>query len=235
MLSTKEIHRHTPPWRKDDGAPVFLLRAGSVIDRAMVEAELAGEHQAGRIFAFEFLEAFRQGVTALGSADDAAYLIGLAEAEAALEGSEALPEGEAKTLAEARVELGKYWPDYRALLAQQARRLEIAPIIALRRFCTGWENVAAPFVRGPDGLLSLDALARLDPLDMRSAGSAAYGLLYPKDLAGNSPQPSQSDESLPLSTADEPSKKDGKSTGKDGRKTPASSSPSGSGASSTSG
>jgi hypothetical protein len=220
MLSTKDAQRHTPPWFKGEGSPTFLVRAGSVIERAQIEAELAGEHLAGRVFAFEMLDAYRKGVTALlEPGDDRDQLLALADAET---GGEPLPADEAKLLADARAELARHWPPYRDLMGRMARRKEIAPIIALRRFCVGWENVTeVTFARGPDGFVPLDVLARLDPLEMLSAGNFAYGLLYPGEMEGNSQRPSQSDESPPPSTSDAPSKAGGRSKGRGGRRTPA--------------
>ena len=52
-LSTSAPVRWSPPWREGAaGAPVYLIRAGSVIEREMLEAELAGEHRAGKVFDF---------------------------------------------------------------------------------------------------------------------------------------------------------------------------------------
>jgi len=217
MLSTKDAQRHTPSWLSGEKAPVYLIRPGSVIERSLVEAELAGEYQAGRVFAFELLEAFQKGVRALLPDDpEADQLVSLAAAEA---GGETLSAEEARQVADARVALGEHWPDYRALNARIARRKEIAPVLALRRFCVGWENVEVPFARGPDGLVTLDALARLDPLEMLSAGNHAYGLLFPGELEGNSPPPSQSDDGPTTSTSDAPSPAAGKSKARSGRKT----------------
>ncbi len=222
MLSTKEAKRHTPPWLKKEDAPVYLLRSGSVIERSLVEAELAGEYQAGRVFAFELMEAFRSGiVTLLGQTADADQILGLAGAELALEKGETLPPDEAKMLDEAREELARHWPPYRSIVARQSRRKELAPVIAFRRLCVGWENVSATFQKGPDGLIPLALLEEIDPLELISAGNAAYGMLYPSEAdEGNSRRPSPSDEAPRPLTSRAP-KAAGKSTGKGGRKTPA--------------
>ncbi|USI71616.1 hypothetical protein [Sphingomonas morindae] len=219
MLSTKDAQRHTPAWLSGDQAPVFLVRCGSVIERGQIEAELTAEHRAGRVFAFELLAAFRAGVLALAEPEDRDQLIAIADAEAALEGGEQLPAAEAKLLMEAKTALAEHWPDYRDLVARMARRREIAPIVALRRFLVGWENIPTPFALGPDGRVPLELLAWLDPLEMLSAGNFAYGLLYPGELEGNSPPLSPSDESPRPSPSDEPSKAAGKSRARSGRKT----------------
>lgn len=240
MLSTKAAKRHTAGWMTHLGAeaPVFLIRPGSVIERAQLEAELTGEYGAARVFAFDLSKAFREGVEALCDSDDAARLVGIADAEAALPEGEALPKEEASILREARAELAKHWPAYRALRTRMALRTEVAPIIALRRFCVGGERVMGmdgkpiTFERGPDGFLMLDEIGRIDPFQMLDAGNAAYQLLYPEeDLRGNSQQPSQSDESQPLSTSDASSTKDGGSPARSGKKTRSASSRRKSGAS----
>lgn len=219
-ISSKDAVRFTPGWQQGDGAPVYLLRAGSVIDRAQLEAELAGEHNAGRVFAFELMEAFRTGVLQLlGSGDDAGQVLAIAAAEMALQPGEKLPDDEARTLAEARDVLAQHWPDYRAIRSRQSRRQEMAPLLAFRRFCIGWENVSAPFTRGPNGLVTDEALGQIDPLELIAAGGHAFGLLYPTDQEGNSQRPSQSGDGPKISKSDAPSKAVGKSPARGGRKT----------------
>lgn len=234
MLSTKNAERFIPEWLKGQpGAPVYLLRRGDVLERASLEAELTGEYQAGRVFSFELLEAFTGGVKALADPDDHERLIALAHAEAG--GADDLALDEKQLLADAKAELARYWPAFRDLTARMNRRREFAPLLAFRRFCVGWENVSAPFSRGHDGLVAPEALIRLDPLELASAGHQAYGYLYPGDQEGNSEQPSPSDESPLPSTSDAPPPAAGTSTGSGGKKTPERRSRRGSGASSTSG
>ena len=171
MLSTKEAQRHTPPWLKAADAPVYLIRSGSIIERAQIEAELAGEHQAGRVYTFELMEAFRSGIVALlGDTEDANQILSIAGAELALEKGESLPPDEAVTLSEARDELSRHWPPYRAVTSRQARRKEIAPIIALRSLVRGlgecrdafraWRRRSDPLGRPRPARFSRDAQRR---------------------------------------------------------------------------
>jgi hypothetical protein len=188
LLDTKTPLRWTPPWRENDAdAPVYLIRAGSVIEREQVEAELAGEHRAGRVYAFQIQAAFSKGVDTLLADDEAgaARLKEVVGAEAGLKDGETLPEDEAAMLAAARDVLAEHYPPYRALLAQEQRREAMAPIVAFRRFVVGWENVAAVYARGPDGLVKLTSLEGVDAFEMRLAGRTAYGLLYGGGAAGN--------------------------------------------------
>ena len=130
------------------------------------------------------------------------------------------------TLDGARAIAIQYWPDYAELVAQMQRRELMLPIVAFRRFCTGWENVSAPYQRGLGGFVADASLKGLDPLQMRVAGIEAYNLLYLDPSAEkNSAAPSPSSDSPPTSGSGAPSAPDGKSAATDGQKTPPSSSP----------
>jgi hypothetical protein len=148
---------------------------------------------------------------------------------------DALDPRERQQLIDARAVLSEHWPEYRELRAQAARREALIPLLAFRRFCTGWENVAEPFERGPDGLVSLAAIGKLPALELRTVGTFAYRLLSPAGELGNFARPSSSDSGPATSSSDAPSPVAGKSPAKGGKKTPASRSRRGSGASSTSG
>lgn len=233
-LSTREPQRFTPLWRQSEAEPpVFLLRAGSVIERATLEAELAGQYQAGRVFAFELLQAFADGVNHLLAGDEGRHeVLALAQSEA---GGETLAPAEAQMLAEVRDVLAEHWPAYRALRTRMERRREIAPILAFRRFCVGVENVGIAFARGADGLVKLDVVGAIDPLELMAAGNASYAALYAGDQSGNSPRPSKSVEGQTISNSGAASSGDGTSPAGGGRKARSSRSRRGSGRSSTSG
>lgn len=202
-LSTKEPVRWTPPWREGDAtAPVYRLRAGSVIERSQLEAELAGEYRAGRTQEFEWLAAFEEGVNALlaGDPDGAARLVELARADGTDDLTDPVEKG---LLAEARETLAENWPAYRALVAREQRRQEMAPLVAFRRFCVGWDGEDMPaFVKSPDHQVSLDVMAKLSPLDIKVAGITVYGMLYGGTESPNSEAPSPSDEGPQSSTSD---------------------------------
>lgn len=235
MIATDTVtpHRFTPQWREEEAAaPVYLLRAPSVIERGQIEAELSGEHAAGRVFGFELLAAFRNGLHALLEGDpDLDHLVELVDREA---DGETLAVEDRQALIEARAVLVRHWPEYRELCAQRDRRREIAPIVVFRRLCTGWENVDVPFSRGSDRLIPDGTLMRIDPLEMTAAGNFGYGLMYGAADERNFPPPSPSAED-PVTSSSDTSRADGTSKDKDGRKTRASRSRRGSGASSTSG
>lgn len=188
----------------DPTAPAFYLRAGSVIERDMLEAELAGEYRAGQVYGPEYATAFAEGVTVL-MADDPGRdtLLALAAAEKALAPGQRLASDEEQLLKRARELVTEHWPDYRALIAQANRRHQILPLVAFRRFCTGWENIeeALPFATGPDRLVTLAAAGSIPSLLMKLAGLHAFGMLYAGGQAKNSEAPSKSGEAPPTSTS----------------------------------
>ncbi|WP_010218848.1 hypothetical protein [Sphingomonas sp. PAMC 26621] len=226
VTSTTETVPFTPAWLEGKpNAPVFNLRAASVIERGQMEAELAGPHRAGRILGYELMIAIRSGIATLLADDPELDRVqGLIEAEAANE-TDDFTEEDKRVLVEMRAVLAEHWPEYRDLVAQLERRNQIAPIVALRRFCTGWDNVVTdagdpvPYARGRDGQITEESLAKLQPLELLVAGNRAYSLQYGADQAGNSPRPSQSDDGPTTSRSDAPSTADGKSASGAGKRT----------------
>lgn len=219
LTSTKAqvADRYTPPWhRNEEKAPVYLLRAGTVIEREQLEAELAGALLAGPVWPWELQEAVLAGFRELGG-EDAEALIALAEADqaGALES-----DAEKRQLAEALEILAQYWPPYRRLREQQARRNALIPAIAFRHFCVGWENIDPPFKRGFDQKLTAEAMGLVDPLDLRAAGMRAYNLQYGGGEEKNSDAPSKSGDVPEISNMGAPSLTDGSSGEPDMQKTP---------------
>lgn len=251
LTSTSETVRFTPASRAGEPTPpVYLLRAGSVIERGQLEAELAGPYRAGRVYGFELREAIQSGVATLLAGDaeqDRLFALVAQEEEEMTAAMEAAAQGrdvpasslsadDQRALADLRRILAEHWPDYRELVAQLERRRELAPVLAFRRFCTGWENVKAPFALGPDRQVSDAALRGVAELDILSAGNHAYSLLYAGGQEGNSAPPDASASGPATSSSDAPSPAaGGTSPGNDGRRTRAPRSRRGSGASSTSG
>lgn len=224
LLSTSAPLRFTPEWRQEEEVqPVYLLRAGNIIERELLEAELAGEHRAGRVSQLELRTVFCDGVATLLKDSDAAGQI----IELVMQDEGDLDATSRQLLFEAREVIEAHWPEYRALKSQAERRAAILPIVAFRQFCTGWENVEdrdgepLAFKRAPDGQVSLEAMAKLMPIDVKLAGYKAYNLLYATDQVGNSARPSKSDDGQQTSHSDAPSPGDGKSQDSDGEKTPA--------------
>lgn len=179
----------------------FMLRAGDVIERGELEAELT-EFGAGRVYDFQLKEAFEAAVAALlkDTPDDVERI---REISAMVEeGAEVSPEDRALLDAAIAV-VQTAWPAYRALTKQAARRSELIPTLAFQRFCTGWEGKDLPDVRkGMDGLVTLDVMQELPPYLLRAAGMRAYQLLWVVGSVGNSARPLQSDKSQQRSTSD---------------------------------
>ena len=215
----------TPEWRKgDDNPATFLLRAGTVIEREMMEAELAGELLAGPVWPWELHEAILSGFRELGG-EGAETLISLAEADqaGALESEE-----EKQQLAEAIAILARHWPPYKRLRQQQTLRNGLLPAVAFRHFCVGWENVPhaqegealAVYAAGFDKCVTADAMEQIDPLDLRAAGLRAYSLQYGGGEEKNSAAPSKSADDPAISTMGAQSKTDGSSEASTIPKTP---------------
>lgn len=193
LTSTTEAVEFRVPWRTDDPkAPVFFLRAGSVIERGQMEAEIAGPHRAALVHGFELRAAVKNGITTLlGDDPEHESLIALfdteleheiAKGEAQGKGQEPpadpLSAEDRQKIAAVHSILGEHWPEYRELQAQMQRRRQIMPIVALKRFCT---NIVAPgltFARSFDGQVSEATLAALQPMEMMFAGDRAYTLQY---------------------------------------------------------
>lgn len=248
LTSTVETTPFTPPWlcNKDGtpqgGAPVYHLRAAGVIERGQMEAELAGPYRAGRVLGFELRQQMQAGVQVL-LADDPdldRVLATVAEAgEAELEGRQ-LGGEDTQLLKDVAAVLTEHWPEYRDLVARAERRREIAPIVALRRFCVRWENVTddagepVEFAKGPDGFVAEKALGRLSQFEMLIAGNRAYSLQYAGTEAKNLPRPGSAAKDPQISNSGGTSKAAGKSAKPAGTKTRASRSPRKSGQSSTS-
>ena len=232
---------YTPPWMCDDagnakpGAPILHLRAGDVIERGQMEAELSGPHRSAQVWGFELRQAVRGGVIALLADDpDLDRLLGLIDAEGEGE-TETLSAADRALLASVRKVLAECWPGYRDLVAQLERRRAIAPIVALKRYCVGMEIEGVTFELGRDGQVSDATMSQLEPFLISVAGNRAYELQQPRGLEGNSPRPSPSDASPKPSGSASRSKGGGKSPARVGRKTRVSRSRRGSGPSSTSG
>lgn len=217
LTSTSPAHaiRWSPDWLIGDDKPVFHLRAGNVLEREMMEAELAGVHMAGEVWAYELREAIISGFRALAG-DAADELVGLTVAQF---GGEPLDAIDQAKLAETLTQLAQHWPAYRLLLAQQHRRNAMIPLVAFRRFCCGWENVGADFAKGVDGLVELEPLSAIDPLVLKLAGLEAWNMQHGGGQRKNSDAPSNVADAPVTSNSGAESTEAGSSTGKGTRKT----------------
>lgn len=208
-LTTGAVERFTPPWAEAAAPRVFLLRAGSMVERAQLEAELAGEYMAGEVWPFELEAVFAEGLGAIADAEDAERILSIVAQEAA---GEPVDDSDRALLAQARDLIKQHWPAYRALLAQEQRRQELAPVLAFRRFCTGWEGVDAKY-EARAGLVTDAAMKAVNPLELRAAGLRAFRMLYATgaDAEKNFAAPSPSSDGQPISGSADPSKAGGAS------------------------
>jgi hypothetical protein len=227
LTSTTEPVAYRVPWRAEDPtAPRFLFRSGSVIERCQMEAELSGIHNAGRVSGYELRQASRRGIEALFAGDpEFDRMIELVEAEA-LPDAPPTSEDDKLLLAELHKLLNDNWPDYRDLIAQANRRRELAPIVALRRFCVGVEGSDVRgnpivFARGRDGMVAEATLVAIDSVELMVAGNHCYGLQYglAESAEKNSGPPPASGADPATSPSAGTSRAAGKSKATGGKKT----------------
>lgn len=238
----------TPKWYPPGEGPIFMIRAGDLAERQMLEAELEGQHDAGRVYRLDIEAAFDAGCERLladapeelaalqellaqereiekHNSDLFVQALGVAEADRVAfiaESSRHLPDGDRQQLAEVRRLIREHWPDYRALLAQQARREALVPLLCFKRFCTGWEGVDLDFAAGVDGQVTDDSARAVRANDLQAAGLHAYGLLYAADVKAtekNSSARSKSVARRRRSTSGASSRKAGSSQAKGGSRT----------------
>jgi hypothetical protein len=199
IRASKEPVAWPVPWNLKQ---TFFFRAGDVIERAELEGDLDGEHRSRAVYPFELQAAFEEGITALLGADspDGAEFIALSASEAA---GETIAPAQAAQLEAVRETLIGQWPPYKALKAREARRLNIVPVQAFIRYCTGWQGEGLPeFKKGRDGMVSLTLLSDIPDLVLRAGGAFAYSLQYASGETKNSGAPLPSDKGPPTSTSD---------------------------------
>jgi hypothetical protein len=204
-LSTSEPVRFTPPFMAGKAdAPVFLIRPGSVVERAQLEAALAAPpYNAGRVFPWDLADAAADAARALL---DGEYLGQVLDALAAMKASLGvgdLPDEQRQLLVGIDDALTTEWPEYAALRQQEARRNELLPLLCAQRFLVGWEGIEAPFTRGKDGRASDDALRILGQFFLPLVGREAYRLLYAEEQRPLSQPPSKSGPGPAISPAAE--------------------------------
>ncbi len=223
-ISTTEPVRFTPPWMAaDEGAPVFLIRAGSVVDRAQLEAALAGPpYNAGRVYPWDLADTAADAARALLDGDALGQVLEALGAMKASMGLAALADDQRQLLVAVDEALMTAWPEYAALRQREARRDEFLPLLAAQRFLVGWENLPAEFVTGKDGRPTDDTLRALGQFFLPLVGREAYRLLYAEDQRPLSPPPSKSGlapRTSPAADAPRSAAKAGKSMAKSGAKT----------------
>ena len=196
-ISAKQPIRWQADWdvKSADGA-VFYYRAATVTERELFEAEAAG-YRAGRVFPWDLTNQFFVGLGAL-LPEDPESVDRLSDVHRRSVYGEDLNATEQAELDQVSDALIQHWPGYRLLIEQSARRDAVMPILAVRRFVCGWENVAdekgvaVPFSRGLDGMVPEQSLRSITPLTLKSLGMEIYSNLYATGEAKNSEPPSKS-------------------------------------------
>ena len=225
LTSTTETVPFTPPWLEGAAdAPVFHLRAGSTIERGQMCAQLDGPLQAAKVWSHQLQDAQLKGIDKL-FADDPDYdrLVAIFSAEG--DEAEALTDDDRKLIEQVTKLLVQHWPDFADLVAQMQRRRELVPIVALTRFCAGWDNVRdvagelVPFETDRNGHVADRALRRVQELDLLAAGNRAYAMQFGGGEEKNSERPSSSDAGPTTSEEAAPLAKAGKSKERAGAKT----------------
>jgi hypothetical protein len=117
--------------------------------------------------------ALREGVRSLADAPEAGALV------AVLDGIDALADAGEDVAPELVSQLDSIERDvmsgdrrYAQIVAARSNWMALAPLVAISMFCTGWENVAAPF-RRVAGIIPDDVLDQIaDDDDIRIVGAA---------------------------------------------------------------
>lgn len=223
-LSTAQPIRWQAEWdaKSTDGA-VFLYRAATVTERELFEAEAAG-YRATRVFPWDLQNQFFSGLQAL-LPEDPENVDRLADAHRqSMYGKDLEPQAQAE-LDQVKDALTEHWPGYRLLIEQSARRDNVMPVLAARRFLVGWDNVfdasGAPvaFTRGLDGMVPEALLKHVTPLTIKALGMEIYGSLYASGEAKNFAPPLKSGGDQRTSKARSIATTRGKSAKTSGRRT----------------
>lgn len=194
-----------PVWRKDASlTPTFMLRAGSILERGAMEAELTGEHRAGIVYVFEERDVLTQGANAcLAESPHLSRVLQLIQISGDEKEEAVLSDDDKELLDETRKGLAEVWKPYRDLRAQAARRNELMPIVALQRFCVDIRGEAITFSREPDGRIADATFAGLASFDIMLAGREAYSMQYGRGDQGKSQPGSPSAEGQTSTGSDE--------------------------------
>jgi hypothetical protein len=130
-------------------SPVYFGRVAGVTDRALFEAELsAPPWNAGRVFDFQLVDALEASVQERLDPELAAPLLDVLMRLRHDPGS--LTVNDRGVIAEMEEAESQRPGAYASLLAARRRRASLLPLLALRRFLTGWDR-PEPFVLAHDG------------------------------------------------------------------------------------
>jgi hypothetical protein len=208
--------------KTQDGA-VFYYRAATVTERELFEAEAAG-YRAARVFPWDLTNQFFAGLQAL-LPEDPESIDRVCDVHRRNIYGEEISAAEQAELDQVSDALVQHWPGYRLLIEQSARRDAVMPILAVRRFVCGWENVVdgngdpVPFTRGLDGMVPELSLKSVTPLTLKSLGMEIYSNLYATGEAKNSAPPSKSGGGQRISKPRNSVRKAGRSVTTSGPKT----------------
>jgi hypothetical protein len=205
-LSTAAVP-FTPPWSLDQGgaplpdARTYLVRPGTVADRAMFEGAISGPPwNAGRVFPWDLLNAAERAVMELLDGHSQALVLDALNANRDnLATPEQIPAHQAQLLAGVEIAL-RSWPEYAELRAAESRRTHILPMLSAKWFLVGWQGIDAPFTTDRDGKASDAALAAIPSHDLNAIGWHAYNLMHAEQHRPLSKPPLKSGAARPRST-----------------------------------
>lgn len=199
ILSKNDVTRYVPGRFKDmpeAKAPAYFYRAVTKLERAQHgrDVSAAGARCPSQA---ELISELRVAVNTIVLSDDRPILLEL------IDNLQAQTANEQDLSAAKALEnvVRANWPAYAKLLADREYYMQVASLLAFKRFVTGWENVDVPFVT-TGRLLSEDSFEAVDSGDAMEVGWAA--LLASSVTAGDekkSPSPSPSGDSPQPSAA----------------------------------
>lgn len=182
-VSPAEAFRYTPPtYPEGQDGPVYLLKVGSLTERAAFRRELLalGADYPGDAALYAEM---RRCVEALEpeNAADLLALIDRAENEPKDGGdvATALLDAERRSVAELERILVQNFPAYADLVARRSFYMEVLPIVAARMFLLGVEEAGFSLTRrGP--VMPDTELRKVPPADLEFIGYRIHALLFPQ-------------------------------------------------------
>lgn len=189
--SKKTLRRFTPESvREQEGAPVFILAAPSILDKARFRQSLAtlGTRWVDDKALYRIM---RKGIETVVDPDQRGMCL---EAMDSFEAAE--DKAEDQELAEKIIEIqdalrGSYSP-YAKAEADRGYWLSVAPVVAFQHFVKGWEGIKQGY-SSQAGLVTDEALSGIDESLITAVGVEILNSFSPsKDEEKNSEPPSTS-------------------------------------------
>lgn len=222
MFSVQQTRRVTLPGKEaDPDAPAFLVRVAGIDRRALFEAELSGPPwNGGRVHDFELAEEL---AAAAGAWLEPADLPTMAAVLQLRRIGEPLDAAQMAILSTLETQAAQNWPPYQALLRRRHNRHVLGPLLALRRFLVGWENIDAPFAADREGCPTDATLDVLSEVERHLVGRLILGGLHLSADEGNGFAPPMQSPAGPATSGAAGGRKTagraGKSTAESGPKT----------------